>query len=385
MDAGNFVKVFDVLDSGFRDWWFAAFGLIFILIGTVVSAFPRLIKAIGIPYLNVRSKFRTFARYGFVGFAVLWTVLAFFATYAKHLRHERLARDNACRLVEGPVENFVPMPIGGHAEESFSVSGVTFKYSDFIVTDGFNNTSAYGGPINSDSYVRICYDPQGYIILRLEIRDFKSKLKDYAATGLFPKPSAVQQPPTDRPTFQAPWYSNLFLVFLVLDFVATRALFLPYLRTFFRLKTAAVIGCPLPAFVDPETRIRLRNSSIYWDQRARAIWLLPRGLNILQFPFVAAVFKVDPNSRSLAGYEIRHSSGFAFSIMIFLLTAGEFIFKAVSANDNAPSPWLFVGFAGLAFLILIPIHLRMCRSRMEKLVQDALSELKSGRYQGAAA
>lgn len=95
------------------------------------------------------------------------------ATYSQHLRHQSLAEGNACRIVEGHVENFVPMPYGGHSSESFVVSGVTFRYSDFNVTDAFNNTASHGGPIRSDSYVRICYDPSDKAILRLEVRDPK--------------------------------------------------------------------------------------------------------------------------------------------------------------------------------------------------------------------
>ena len=72
------------------------------------------------------------------------------------------------------------MPYAGHASESFSVSGVDFRYSDFNVTDAFNNAASHGGPINANSYVRICYDPQDNAILRLEIRGFEGEVKDYA-------------------------------------------------------------------------------------------------------------------------------------------------------------------------------------------------------------
>ncbi len=39
-------------------------------------------------------------------------------------------------VVEGLVENFDPMPSSGHKMESFSVNGVRFEYSDFVVTPG---------------------------------------------------------------------------------------------------------------------------------------------------------------------------------------------------------------------------------------------------------
>lgn len=71
-------------------------------------------------------------------------------------------------VVEGVVEKFVPMPKQGHAMESFCVKNTCFRYSDFIVTGGFNNTSSHGGPIHEDLIVKISYI--GDVIIKLEIR-----------------------------------------------------------------------------------------------------------------------------------------------------------------------------------------------------------------------
>lgn len=158
MDTDHFVKVFDILDTGFRDWAIPAFGLIFVVVGIVIFAFPRFLKTVGIPYLNLHSRF---FRYSSLGFPILWTTWVFLLTYPGYLHHRSLVQENLCRVVEGPVAHFVPMPYGGHAQETFYVSGVRFSYSDFETTDGFNNTSSHGGPINASSYVRICYDPAG--------------------------------------------------------------------------------------------------------------------------------------------------------------------------------------------------------------------------------
>jgi len=145
MPTDHFVTVFDVLQSGFKDWQFSAFGLIFVAIGTAFFLSPRIIGAIGIPYLNVPSLGRKFFRYSFLGFAILWTATSFIFTYSAYHRHKTLAQDDRCLVVEGPVENFVPMPHAGHADESFTVGGVRFAYSDYGVSDGFNNTSSHGG------------------------------------------------------------------------------------------------------------------------------------------------------------------------------------------------------------------------------------------------
>jgi hypothetical protein len=59
------------------------------------------------------------------------------------------------------------MPYAGHANEHFTVCGVPFSYSDYVVTEGFNRTSSHGGPMREGLWVRITY--VGDIIARLEI------------------------------------------------------------------------------------------------------------------------------------------------------------------------------------------------------------------------
>lgn len=71
------------------------------------------------------------------------------------------------QVVEGAVSNFHPMPYSGHQNESFSVNGVQFSYSDYVVSPCFNNTTSHGGPIGEGLRVRIAYS--GDCILKLEI------------------------------------------------------------------------------------------------------------------------------------------------------------------------------------------------------------------------
>jgi hypothetical protein len=347
----------------------SAFGLIFVAIGTVIFISPKLLDAARIPYLPFRSQ--VIFRYGFLGFGLLWTALAFGGTYSVYLHHKSLARDNRCRVAEGRVEQFVPMPYAGHAEESFTVSGVPFKYSDFIVTDAFNNTSSHGGPLTGDSYVRICYDPASNAILRLEIRDFKGERKDYAAAdGFFPTAEDARRFAEKGPAPMA-WYDNLFEVFFVLDLVAIYALYLPYLRTFLRLKTAAVVDCRIPRTLDAGKKIKLRNSMIYWDGDNRAIWLRPRGLVVLQLPHTIAKLTVDEYDRSIRDSEIRFSSGFAVVMVLFFWTA----YRLFSSAPLGPPQLAFLGIAAVTFVIGGFLHLRRLRSHMDNLVQHALAEI----------
>jgi hypothetical protein len=375
MGNDNFVKVFDIVDSGFKNWAFSAFGLIFVVVGVIIFFFPKIIDATGIPNLNFKSRLQTFFRYGFLGFAILWTAGSFFATYSGHLRHKAIVQQNRCRVVEGPVEHFVP----GRAQESFSVAGVPFRYSDFMITDGFNNTSSHGGPIRSDSYVRICYDPPRNVILRLEIRDFKGELKDYAkAPSIFPAPgpSDISNVNGNRPTIDPPWYSSLFVVLYILELLGIHALFVPYLRTFFRLKTVTLQGCSIPKSLTRGKKIKLRNSMIYWDVGSRAIWLRPRGFNFIKVPLMVGKLNIDANAKSIAGAEICFSSGIPFVWALFFWTAYCFFSAAMPSTTSGFSPALFVGVAALMFLIVTPIKLRTLRSRMEQLIHDAVSEIE---------
>ena len=80
-------------------------------------------------------------------------------------------RSGNCVIVEGNVEQFVPMPPGGHADEQFVVDGVPFYYSGFAWRPGLHLPRAKGGPVEPGRYVRICYRRDlayGNVILRVE-------------------------------------------------------------------------------------------------------------------------------------------------------------------------------------------------------------------------
>ncbi len=80
----------------------------------------------------------------------------------------RWLRTGEFAVVEGTVEDFVPMPAAGHANESFSVDDVRFSYSDYNLSTGaFNNTASHGGPIREGLRVRVSHH-EGRI-LELEI------------------------------------------------------------------------------------------------------------------------------------------------------------------------------------------------------------------------
>jgi hypothetical protein len=75
MNDFDFITVFNLADSGYRDWMFPAFGLIFVAVGLFL---PKLIQA-GV--FGDKPRVRPWFRIVFLGFAIFWTVTAFLATF----------------------------------------------------------------------------------------------------------------------------------------------------------------------------------------------------------------------------------------------------------------------------------------------------------------
>jgi len=159
--VNDYITVFDLAQAGYRQWPYAAFGLIFVGIGVVLVRYRRRLP-------RGPKWFPDVFPYGFLGYSVLWTAIAFATTYAQYHHLRRVMSEGRAAIVEGPVENFVPMPYTGHgARESFTVGGARFQYSDYHITAGFNNTSSHGGPVRAGRLVRIAH--VGGDIVRLEV------------------------------------------------------------------------------------------------------------------------------------------------------------------------------------------------------------------------
>jgi len=150
--------VFDLSQKGFQ-WWFPAFGLIFVAVGGVIIWLGR---------RNRWPRSRKFVGYFMIGFACLWSGLAFATIFAEYSSLRSAYRKGQFSVVEGLISNFRPMPYEGHQEECFSVQSQTFCYSDYVVTGGFNNATSHGGPIHLGLAVRVSYI--GGAIVRLEVR-----------------------------------------------------------------------------------------------------------------------------------------------------------------------------------------------------------------------
>jgi hypothetical protein len=158
----NFEVVFDAAEAGYRQWWFPAFGLIFVAIGLGMLVYRRKYPSIE------RSRWSRIFPHLFTGFAVFWVLITFAITFSDYWELRQSLRSGQFEVIEGTVVDFVPMPAHGHAMESFTVNGHRYEFSDYVVTAGFNNTQSHGGPIREGLTVRIA-DVRGKIA-RLEIR-----------------------------------------------------------------------------------------------------------------------------------------------------------------------------------------------------------------------
>ncbi|HXM99606.1 MAG TPA: hypothetical protein VN982_14130 [Candidatus Dormibacteraeota bacterium] len=95
--------------------------------------------------------------YYLAGFALLTAAYVFIDSYVLRRDHVKALTSGECEVVEGIVEHFHPMYYEGRKDESFVISGHTFRYSDHIATTCFNRPSAHGGSIHGGMYLRITY------------------------------------------------------------------------------------------------------------------------------------------------------------------------------------------------------------------------------------
>ena len=87
-------------------------------------------------------------------------------------------RNGDYEIVEGYVENFVPMPESGHAQESFDINGVHFEYSENSYSSAYSNTKPHGGVIRNGKYLKIGYiydSSYGNLIVYIEENTSLSK------------------------------------------------------------------------------------------------------------------------------------------------------------------------------------------------------------------
>ncbi len=158
----KYALIFDVVEGGFRNWWFPAVGLVFVFIGIFLVKNRKILPCMFPGQMGPKDG----VKLGFFVLAcsVLWMAFTFTSTWRDYSALRNALKEGNVAVVEGRVENFVSIP---HKTERFSVCGASFSYSNYEVTAGFNNTNSYGGPIREGMWVRIAH--LGNSIARLEI------------------------------------------------------------------------------------------------------------------------------------------------------------------------------------------------------------------------
>lgn len=159
-DLAGYRTVFDVEQSGYRQWPFALFGLIFVVAGFAMPALLRM----GIMGKGPGWMQKWFPRIFVVG-GILWTAGVLASTFVDYRKDVDALQNGRAQVVEGRVDHFSEIPT---KSESFNVNGVRFQYSDSLVIAGFNHTAFHGGPIREGLPVKIWYW-HGQI-LRLQVK-----------------------------------------------------------------------------------------------------------------------------------------------------------------------------------------------------------------------
>lgn len=122
-------------------WWEMPISVVLIIVGILLWRMKGRAKIASVPFWLV---------------GLIWLVFMplIFNDSAQQIRGYRSGR---YKVVEGPVANFRPMTPSGHDTESFTVDGVLFSYSNFVLSPCFNQTVIVGGPIKKGLKVRISY------------------------------------------------------------------------------------------------------------------------------------------------------------------------------------------------------------------------------------
>ena len=106
-------------------------------------------------FLTVLFRFGCFITLAFAAIGIPNQIMEYNSTVGAYRRGEY-------QTVEGYVEDFHLMPATGHDEESFTIRGVRFFYSDWVLSFGYHNARSLGSVITGDGqHLRIGYTEYG--------------------------------------------------------------------------------------------------------------------------------------------------------------------------------------------------------------------------------
>ncbi len=160
---------FDLASAGFEVWWLALLGFIaFLSVGLLMLKFRNRLTNAVIKWLPLIRK----KQFGIVSYIVVFGgsvfivvgVLSPALVVYQYLALARAYESGDYKVVHGIIEGFIPADrcerlargatVGNrqnpqeHPVEQFRVGNNLFEYSDFLITGGFHQSKACGGPIN---------------------------------------------------------------------------------------------------------------------------------------------------------------------------------------------------------------------------------------------
>ena len=145
-----------------------------VLMLIIIPLFPKIIEMWHeYKCTDFDEKFvKNFCRVAFICVAVLSIILGI-CKINMYTRTVGAYKKGDYMVVEGYVEDFIPMPYHGKSEESFEINGVKFSYSDYMVQYGYHNSKSHGGVITGNGQrLKIGYvyynEQYGNIIVYIE-------------------------------------------------------------------------------------------------------------------------------------------------------------------------------------------------------------------------
>ena len=113
----DYQTVFDIAVAGYKSWYVAVTGLLFVAVGAGLIAFHKKFPGCWVnhPVASILFGFT------FFGITVYSAATRFVSMYGQYSELTRAANSDRARVVEGIVTNFKPIPFSGHAMERFCV------------------------------------------------------------------------------------------------------------------------------------------------------------------------------------------------------------------------------------------------------------------------
>jgi hypothetical protein len=153
----HYSVVFDIRNVDFMTPGYQATGLIILLSAIAFFVVRR----------TLVGRTGVISAYVLLGIVGACTTVVWVSTVRGYRAASIALEDGRASVVEGLVSEFDPMPVTGHASESFCIERQCFHYSDFVSSIGFNNAASHGGPIKPGMRVRVSH--LGNTILKLEV------------------------------------------------------------------------------------------------------------------------------------------------------------------------------------------------------------------------